>query len=305
MTKLQNQKWIVQILRFRNHVILAILGLVSLSFGRIVISSEKPLPNKGTEILCAITDELKLEGPFKTANNKDFRSEFIKEKLTIIYKYTIRNNVSRVDQLDDKSLLEMNREISNLFTEVVLSQLDVEPHVWKYFTDTEDLYKLETALMEQAKFNVPASIKLAQSALESSYGRKIKNNNYFGIKDKSGKTKAQVTTEYYNREEVKRNKHKIISKKKLEVNGLELFVCRVKDKFEQYNSPWQSFRSHSLYLVNNKRYAPLFIGGKCYEKWAEKIGSVKDGGVGYATSPIYGKILINIIKRYHLDLLDF
>ncbi|MBX2840620.1 MAG: glucosaminidase domain-containing protein [Flammeovirgaceae bacterium] len=256
------------------------------------------------EEIKTLEEDLDFDSHFKTVNAEDFRSKFIKEKLKLIYQFTTHNNVSRVDQLDDKSLLEMNRSISNLFTEVVLTQLEVQPHVWKYFTDTEDLYKLETALMEQAKFNVPASIKLAQSALESSYGRRVENNNYFGIKDKSGKTEAQVTTEYYNKKEVERNKHKIISKKRLKVNGQELYVCRVKDKFEQYASPWHSFRAHSVFLVNNKRYAPLFTGGKRYQDWAEKIGSVKDGGVGYATSPVYGNLLKSIIKRYHLDLLD-
>ena len=159
--------------------------------------------------------------------------------------------------------------------------------------------------MEQAKFNVPASIKLAQSALETGYGKRVINNNYFGIKDKSGNTPFSTTTEYYNDRELKRNRRKVLSKKKVFKNGKYFWQCKVKDHFISYQSPWESFRDHSRFLLENERYHPLFAGGKNYQAWADKIGSTKYGGVGYATSPLYGKLLKGIIRRYHLDLLDF
>ncbi|MGB0524549.1 MAG: glucosaminidase domain-containing protein [Flammeovirgaceae bacterium] len=159
--------------------------------------------------------------------------------------------------------------------------------------------------MEQVKFHVPASIKLAQSALETAYGRRVVNNNYFGIKDKTKQSSYMETTEYYTAKEVAYNKHKILSKKKVRKNGKVLYKCKVRDSFMDYHTPWQSFRAHSVYLANNKRYAPLFTNGKDYRAWADRIGSTKYGGVGYATSPIYGNLLKKIIARYNLDLLDY
>jgi len=113
------------------------------------------------------------------------------------------------------------------------------------------------------------------------------------------------TTEYYNAAEVKYNKHKIISQKMVKKGGKTLYKCKVKDSFVEYESPWASFRGHSLFLSTNSRYSPLFTKGKDYRAWADKIGSTKYGGVGYATSPIYGELLRKIIGRYHLDLLDY
>ena len=236
---------------------------------------------------------------------QNYRDAFLIQKQFVISKYLIREKVSRPEQLSSDALLEMNAQISILFNELILNKIDIEPHVYQYFSATEDLNKVETALMEQAKFHVPASIKLAQSALETAYGRRVVNNNYFGIKDKTQATKYMETTEYYNAKEVELNKSKIISKTKVSKDGKTLYKCRVRDSFMAYGSPWESFRAHSVYLANNQRYSPLFTKGKDYQAWADKIGSTKYGGVGYATSPIYGNLLKKIIQRYSLDLLDY
>ncbi len=236
---------------------------------------------------------------------EDKRKNFLKVKHTLISEALIDNQVSRLEQLSDKKMIELNQKLSEAFITVVFNQTKVEPHVMAYFTGTKDLKKFETALMEQAKYHVPASIKLAQSALETAYGQRIVNNNYFGIKDKRGKTKAITTTEYYTAAEYKANKSKIVSSKIIQKDGKTLYKCLIKDSFADYTSPWESFRAHSIFLNESKRYSPLFTKGKNYEDWADKIGSTKYGGVGYATSPIYGELLKKIIKRYNLDLLDY
>lgn len=239
----------------------------------------------------------------KVLNN--YREAFLVKKQMIASQYLIREKASRIDQLSSQSLLAMNKEISDLFTELIIRKQEMPAHVLKYFIDTTAVDKLETALMEQAKYHVPASIKLAQAALETAYGRRVVGNNYFGIKDKTGKVPVMETIEYYNASELKINKHKILSKEKVNKNGKTLYKCRVKDSFMAYSTPWASFRAHSLFLANNKRYHALFTGGKDYRAWAERIGSTKYGGVGYATSPVYGELLKKIIRRYHLDLLDY
>lgn len=242
--------------------------------------------------------------PIEAKLQQNYREDFLKKKQTLINRFLIENKVSRVDQLKDSQLLELNRGIRELFVSLILDKINPPKHVYEYFASEWPLKKIETALMEQAKFNIPSSIKLAQSALETGYGKRVIRNNYFGIKDKTKKSKLTETIEYYTEEEVKANESIILSKTKVHKNGKTLYRCRVRDYFEEYESAWASFRAHSRFLSENYRYAPLFTKGKDYEAWAEKIGSVKYGGVGYATSPIYGEMLKGIIRRYHLDLLD-
>ncbi|WP_020529213.1 glucosaminidase domain-containing protein [Flexithrix dorotheae] len=282
-----------------------------------LVQQSEPIDKKLLEQKQESKDSDKLEFPldfeledenlqiFQNASMDSYRTKFIKKREKLIYEFKYHNNIWRLDQMDETELLEINKKIANLFIDEVLNNVNPEPHVYKFFTDSTDLHKVETALMEQVKFNVPASIKLAQSALETSYGRRVINNNYFGIKDKSRSTNLITTTEYYNDAELKKNKHKVVSKTLIDKNGKKFWKCTVKDHFQAYSTPWQSFRAHSIYLFQNKRYAPLFRGGRKYQDWADNIGSTKYGGVGYATSPIYGKILKGIIKRYNLDLLDF
>lgn len=245
------------------------------------------------------------ESEEEMAEVKTYEEEFLVKKQVLLSKRLIAERVSRPDQLSNESLLALNREITDLFVELVLQRIKVEPHVMRFFTDTTDLDKLETSLMEQAKYHVPASIKLAQSALETAYGRRIINNNYFGIKDKSGRSPLTTTVEYYNEQEAKANAAKIVSKRKVTRGGKTLYECQVRDNFERYKTPWSSFRAHSIYLSSNPRYSPLFTQGKEYEAWADKIGSTKFGGVGYATNPTYGRLLKKIIRRYRLHLLDY
>lgn len=239
------------------------------------------------------------------AKSENMMEEFMIQKQIRITKALIQSKVSRLDQLNDAILLEMNRDISRMFMEMVLKNLDAPTHVLDYFSDTVHLRKIETALMEQIKYNVPVSIKLAQSALETAYGSRVIHNNYFGIKDKNKKGEKTITTEYFTAEEASMNQDIILTQKPFIKKGNVLYECKVQDYFTQYGSAWESFRGHSEFLANNKRYAPLFTKGKNYEDWADRIGSERTGGVGYATSPLYGELLKKIIKRYQLHLLDY
>lgn len=238
------------------------------------------------------------------AKSENMMEEFMIQKQIRITKALIQNKSSRLDQLTDSVLLIMNRDISRMFMSIVLKNLDVPTHVLDYFADTIHLRKIETALMEQVKYNVPVSIKLAQSALETAYGSRIIHNNYFGIKDKNKEGNKIITTEYFTAEEASMNQDIILTQKPFIKKGNVLYECKVQDYFTQYGSAWQSFRGHSEFLANNERYAPLFTKGKNYEDWADRIGSERTGGVGYATSPLYGELLKKIIKRYQLHLLD-
>jgi uncharacterized FlgJ-related protein len=233
------------------------------------------------------------------------KESFLVQKQMIITHYLIDYKVARVDLLDDEAISNLSVQIRQLFVDEVLDYSKVEKHVYLFFTDSLPLQKIDASLVEQARFHVPASIKLAQAALETGYGKKLVGNNFFGIKDKTGKSSFSETYEYYSENEFIQHKSKILDSEKIKRNGVWVYKCKIKDRFAKYDNAWDSFRAHSEHLSTNPRYSPLFAKGKDYKAWADNIGSTKYGGVGYATSPIYGQMLKSIIEKYHLYLLDF
>ena len=146
---------------------------------------------------------------------------------------------------------------------------------------TKDAYsayivKYSGMAMEQMKqYGIPASITLAQGLLESDAGRSslaTKCNNHFGIKCHSDWTGRKM---YHDDDE----RH-------------ECFRC--------YRSAEESFRDHSLFLVNGARYKSLFkLSVTDYKGWAKGLKAC-----GYATSPTYATRLIEIIELYGLHKYD-
>lgn len=130
----------------------------------------------------------------------------------------------------------------------------------------------------QRKTGIPASITLAQAALESSWGAKALGNNLFGIKaDASwhGPTVSFPTHEH------------IADKDVAEV-----------DKFRRYDSWTAGMVDHAQFLLTNPRYAPCFkettgLG------WARALGAA-----GYATDPNYSIKLASIIRDWNLQFYD-
>ena len=97
------------------------------------------------------------------------------------------------------------------------------------------------AVEQMKKYGIPASITLAQGLLESDAGRSVlatKCNNLFGIKCHSDWTGRKM---YHDDDE----RH-------------ECFRC--------YRNADDSFRDHSLFLVNGARYQSLFkLGATDYK----------------------------------------
>ncbi|WP_406682875.1 glucosaminidase domain-containing protein [Seonamhaeicola sp. MEBiC1930] len=141
-----------------------------------------------------------------------------------------------------------------------------------YANDTEryiDTYKA-IAQNEMKLYNIPASITLAQGILESGSGKgrlSVKANNHFGIKChgwKGGKI--------YHDDDKKGE-------------------C-----FRKYKDAKYSFRDHSLFLKERKRYAGLFnLKETNYKAWAKGLKAA-----GYATDKKYPQKLISLIERYKL-----
>jgi len=131
------------------------------------------------------------------------------------------------------------------------------------------------AVSEMHKYNVPASITLAQGILESGNGRSqlaSKSNNHFGIKCHTGWKGAKV---YHDDDE----------------NG---------ECFRKYKYVESSYEDHSQFLSGRRRYASLFTLKKIdYKGWSKGLKKA-----GYATDKNYPKKLIKIIETYELYEFD-
>ncbi len=131
------------------------------------------------------------------------------------------------------------------------------------------------AINEMNKYNIPASITMAQGILESNAGKgtlALKSNNHFGIKCHKGWNGKKV---YYDDD----------------AKG---------ECFRKYKNPEKSYRDHSIFLETRDRYNFLFkYSKKNYVKWAKGLKKA-----GYATDPKYAEKLISIIERYELWKLD-
>ncbi len=127
---------------------------------------------------------------------------------------------------------------------------------------------------EMRLYGIPASITLAQGILESNSGKgrlSIEANNHFGIKCHDW-TGAKI----YHDDDA------------------------LQECFRKYNDAKYSYRDHSLFLTNRKRYSKLFdLDKDDYKAWAKELKAA-----GYATDRQYPNKLISLIERYELYKLD-
>ena len=131
------------------------------------------------------------------------------------------------------------------------------------------------AIAEMNRYNIPASITLAQGILESGAGESrlaTEGNNHFGIK----------CHDNWNGETI------------IEDDD-EKGEC-----FRQYSKADDSFRDHSLFLTERGRYSFLFeYRNTDYNNWAKGLKEA-----GYATNPKYPTLLIDLINKYDLARFD-
>lgn len=113
---------------------------------------------------------------------------------------------------------------------------------------------------------------LAQSALETGYGRSAPNFNFFGIKAPQGQGASLLTSEFENGQMVRRN-----------------------EPFRTYASPAESFMDYANLMLNAPRYQPVREAQTLEDQIAAMAAS------GYATDPNYGNLLTNIASRINLD----
>ena len=133
------------------------------------------------------------------------------------------------------------------------------------------------AMQQQVRYGIPASVTLAQMALESGYGtgRAIKEaNNAFCVK--CGKS------DYWNQE----GRYILISDDKSN------------ERFRKYDSLEQSFTDHSKVLMSGYYKKCHSLDSTDYKGWAHGLHGV------YASDKNYEGKIIGVIKTYNLDRYD-
>ncbi|WP_203981692.1 sporangiospore maturation cell wall hydrolase GsmA, partial [Planosporangium flavigriseum] len=135
------------------------------------------------------------------------------------------------------------------------------------------------------EFQVPASVTIAQSILESGWGRSglaAKDRNYFGIKCFSG-----------NPGPIANGCHTYAT-----------FECTPNcyptyATFRTYASITDSFRDHGYFLTTNSRYRPAFNYSNNADQFLVEIKKA-----GYATDPNYVSKVQNLMRTYNLYQYD-
>ena len=120
-----------------------------------------------------------------------------------------------------------------------------------------------------AKLNIDPRIIIAQSALETGWGKSVKGNSYFGIKAHG----SEKTVEFETHEE--------------DAAGL---MRKQQDSFRAYDNLDESVAGYADFIANNPRYKPMLKA----ETTEEQISAL--GASGYATDSTYGEKIRSIVK---------
>ncbi len=147
-------------------------------------------------------------------------------------------------------------------------------------------FAVPLAQRETAQYGVPTSVAIAQSILESGWGRSelsTKVHNYFGIKCKSG-AKGPYETGCYAKSSLEYDK------------GIPRPVV---SKFRTYANAGDSFLDHGHFLTSRRWYAPAFAYRDNPDQFIREVARG-----GYATDPAYPDQVISIMQRYNLYVYD-
>lgn len=149
----------------------------------------------------------------------------------------------------------------------------------------EFIAKYQAAVIEACSGSaIFPSVKMAQAAVETGWGKSIPNNNMFGIKA------AGAHTPYWNGESKISNTREVI-------NGIS---GQYNLAFRSYASLADSIRDHTYFLQVNARYTAAGVfTAKTPQDQCKALQKA-----GYATDPNYANTLIGIIKTNNLESLD-
>lgn len=133
---------------------------------------------------------------------------------------------------------------------------------------------IDAAKASQAKWGIPASISIAQWAVESGYGKHMPpgSNNPFGIKARKGEPSVGARTR-----EV--------------LGGKTVYIT---DGFRKFDSIADAFDKHGEFLATRKPYARARTKLPDPDAFADALTGV------YATDPNYGKVLKGLMRSANL-----
>lgn len=136
---------------------------------------------------------------------------------------------------------------------------------------------LPAAKESERKYGVPASVTLAQAALESGWGKSgIGGYNIFGIKGKGSAGTVNVPTKEY-------------------LNGKWVTI---NDNFAKYSNFYDAVMSHGK--VFHADYKGYKNGLSVYSRTGDANAFIKAVGSTYATDPSYAKKIMEIMNDYDL-----
>lgn len=134
------------------------------------------------------------------------------------------------------------------------------------------------AYAQELGFGIPVEVTLAQSILESGWGKSELSKvhcNYFGIKaKKKGEQYVVMST------------HEYVAGKKVTKNA----------KFRKYKDSQEAMADRTQWFLSNRRYKKVDFEKYDYKQFSDLLQTK-----GYATDPEYSKKLQRIIKMYNID----
>jgi Muramidase (flagellum-specific) len=135
------------------------------------------------------------------------------------------------------------------------------------------------AIHTQRLTGIPASVTLAQAAIESGWGRHAPSNNFFGIKGKGPAGSQWLWTREFRQGR----------------------MHRVRARFRRYETPLQSFVDHAQIIAkgSNLRHAMQHT-----DSARAFVTALQSGRRKYATDPNYSDKILDLIQLHHLDRLD-
>ncbi|MDA9345709.1 glucosaminidase domain-containing protein [bacterium] len=176
---------------------------------------------------------------------------------------------SEPSQADDETASALEAVLADVFPE---PQLKPESQPSKVAAGKEAFLSAMTPVAKEVAEDLGISHKivLAQAALESGWGRKVKGNNLMGIKSHGEEGGVDVVT------------HEVVNGKRVKLT----------DSFRQYDSPEDSIRGYGKFLKANSRYKHFLRAGA--ENEDAQLSALQTSG--YATDPKYSFKLRTIMN---------
>ena len=170
---------------------------------------------------------------------------------------------------DDQSASALESVLADTFPE---PRSKPQPKQSTTFANKDEFLAAMTPVAKEvaADLGISHKVVLAQAALESGWGSRVKGNNLMGIKSHGEEGGLDVVT------------HEVVNGKRVKLT----------DSFRQYDTPEDSIRGYGAFLKANSRYKHFLRAGA--ENEDAQLSALQTSG--YATDPVYSQKLKNIMN---------